>query len=87
MNFIDPDNIRSKLTHEILTAHRYRTIRDGVEHYEMLRIVDFNIGNHHTNDAIDRISIGFAEVDSETRELLEQNRKLNDALNNLRHDA
>ena len=79
LKFIEPENIRAKLAHEIMTAHRYRTIRDGEEHYEMLRIVDFNLGQNRKN-AVDRISIGFAEVDSETRELMERNRALTEAL-------
>ena len=80
LNFIKPENIRAKLANEVMTAHRYRTIKDGVEQYEMLRIVDFNLGKSGKGEDIHKISIGFAEVDSETRELLEQNRALSNAL-------
>ena len=83
LKFIDPENIREKLAHEAITAHRYRTIRDGAEHYEMLRIVDFNADKNRRN-AVDKISIGFAEVDSETRELMDQNRALINELQQLK---
>ncbi len=80
LKFIEPENIRKKLATEIMTAHRYLTIKDGVEQYEMIRIVDVNLGNISNKDNINSISVGFAEVDSETRELLEQNRTLSEAL-------
>lgn len=80
LKFIEPENIRAKLAHEIMTAHRYRTIRDGEVHYEMLRIVDFNGEKNSRDGVVNRISIGFADVDSETRELMEQNQSLSEAL-------
>ena len=57
-----------------MTGHRYLAIKDGVAQYEMIRIVDTNLGQ--TRDRIKYISIGFADVDSETCELMEQNRSL-----------
>ena len=49
-------------------------IKNGIEQYEMIRIVDTYLGK--TRDRINFISIGFADVDSETCELMDQNRKL-----------
>ena len=80
LKFIEPENIREKLANEIMTAHRYLTIKDGVEQYEMIRIVDVNLGSNSSKNTINAISVGFAEVDSETRELLEKNRTLSEAL-------
>ena len=78
LKFIEPENIRAKLSKEIMTGHRYLAIKDGVEQYEMIRIVDTYLGK--TRDRINFISVGFADVDSETRELLEQNRALSEEL-------
>ena len=78
LKFIEPENIRAKLSKEIMTGHRYLAIKDGVEQYEMIRIVDTYLGK--TRDRINFISVGFADVDSETRELLEQNRVLSEEL-------
>ena len=78
LQFIEPKNIRAKLSKEIMTGCRYRVIKDGVEKYEMIRIVDTYFGQ--ATDRINFISVGFAEVDSETRELMEQNRALSESL-------
>lgn len=74
LNFIKPENIRAKLSKEITTGHRYRAIKNGVEQYEMIRLVDTYLGK--ARDNINFISVGFADVDSETRELMEENRTL-----------
>ncbi len=72
LKFIEPENIRAKLANEIMTAHRYLTIKDGVKNYEMIRIVDVNLGKGGSTNTVNAISVGFADVDSETRELLEK---------------
>ena len=77
LKFIEPDNIREKLQNEVMTGHRYLAVKDGVEKYEMIRIVDAYLGQ--ARHKINAISIGFAEVDSETVELIEQNRALKNA--------
>jgi hypothetical protein len=78
LEFIEPKNIREKLFNEVTTGCRYRVIKDGVEQYEMIRIVDIYFGQ--APDRINFISIGFTEVDSETREMMEQNRTLSELL-------
>ncbi|MBR5913324.1 MAG: transporter substrate-binding domain-containing protein [Selenomonadaceae bacterium] len=80
LKFLEPKNIREKLSKEVMTGHRYRIIRDGVEQYEMIRIVDAYLGK--ARDRINFISVGFADVDSETRDLIEENRSLSEALKN-----
>ena len=80
LKFIEPENIRVKLSKEIMTGHRYIVIKDGIEQYEMIRIVDTDLGQ--ARDRTNFISVGFADVDSETCELMEQNRILSKALKN-----
>ena len=78
LKFIEPENIRAKLSKEMTTGFRYRVIKDGVEKYEMIRIVDTYFGE--APDRINFVSVGFAGVDSEIRELMEQNRILSESL-------
>ena len=78
LKFIEPENIRAKLSKEITTGCRYRVIKNGVEKYEMIRIVDTYFGQ--ATDRINFVSVGFAEVDSEASELMEQNRILSESL-------
>ncbi|MBR0060172.1 MAG: hypothetical protein IJP68_01710 [Selenomonadaceae bacterium] len=80
LKFIEPENIRVKLAKEITTGCRYRVIKNGVEKYEMIRVVDTYFGQ--ATDRINFVSVGFAEVDSEARDLLEQNRALSESLRN-----
>ena len=82
LNFIEPDNIREKLQNEVMTGHRYLVIKDGVKKYEMIRIVDAYLGK--ARHRINSISIGFAEVDSETVALIEENCTLNEELEKLK---
>ena len=46
----------------------------------MIRLVDTYLGK--ARDNINFISVGFADVDSETRELMEENRTLAEKLKN-----
>ena len=80
LQFIEPENIRANLSKDKITGHRYLTIKDGVEQYEMIRIM--NTYSEESLEQINFISVGFADIDSETRELMQQNRELSDALQN-----
>ena len=82
LQFIDPENIREKLQNEIMIGHRYLVIKDGVEKYEMIRIVDAYLGK--ARHRINAISVGFAEIDSETVALIEENHALNEELEKLK---
>ena len=82
LKFVTPENIRAKLANEIMTAHRYLTIRDGKEHYEMIRIVDINLNQNRDKRQINAVSLGFAEVDSETIELLKKTHTVSKKLEN-----
>ena len=82
LEFITPDKIRERLQNEVVIVYRYIAVRDGVEQYEMIRIVDSSLGK--TRYKINEISVGFADVDSETVELIEENRNLNEELDKLK---
>ena len=77
LQFIEPENIRENLSKDTITGHRYRTIKNGVEQYEMIRIMNTY---SESLEQINFISVGFADIDSETRELMQQNRSMSEAL-------
>lgn len=85
LKFIEPENIREKLSKEVITGHRYRAIKNGVEKYEMIRIVDTYLGK--ARDRINFISVGFADIDSEARELIEKNRILSEELKKVQKNS
>ena len=80
LKFIEPDNIREKLSNESIVSHRYLTRKYGKEQYEMLRMA----GVRHIEDRTDHIvhaaGMGFSDVDRETREAISQRKALSDAL-------
>ena len=80
LDFIDPDNIREKLSNESLISHRYLTRKYGREQYEMLRMA----GVRHIEDRADHIvhavGMGFSDVDRETRDAITHRKALSDAL-------
>ncbi len=80
LEFIDPENVRRRLDKEIIIAYRYLTIKNGIEHYEMLRMA----GVRHKEDRVDHIvhavGVGFSDVDLETRESMARANALNKAL-------
>ncbi len=58
LNFIKPENIRAKMAKELITAHRYLAVRDGVEYYEMIRIVNINPVLNQNSKDIHSVSVG-----------------------------
>ncbi|MBP5291304.1 MAG: response regulator, partial [Lachnospiraceae bacterium] len=81
LQFINPDNIRSRLAAEPMISHRYLAVKDGVEQYEMLSIASVNTSQYHDeHDKIRAIGMGFSNVDLETREELTQKHALSEAL-------
>ena len=80
LRFIEPDNIRAGLANEKMIALRYLTVKDGVERYEMLRIAGVRTIDERDDNIVHAIGAGFSNVDRETREALEQNRALAEAL-------
>ena len=82
LRFVDPAHIRTELAKETMISHLYLTVKDAVEQYEMLRIAGVrSIENRDRDDHIvHAIGAGFSDVDRETREAMEQNRALLEAL-------
>ena len=78
--FIDPENIRKRLASETMIAHRYLSTRSGSEQYEMLRIAGVRLIEEREDHIVHAIAAGFSDVDRETREQMEQNRALTEAL-------
>ena len=80
LDFIAPENIRRRLEQETMISHRYMTVTDGLEQYEMLRIADVRMADEREDSVIRAVGIGFSDVDGETRESMAQRRALSDAL-------
>ena len=88
LEVIRADNIRRELGKEPSVTHRYLTNRNGQEIYEMIRVTAVSQAMERENadaeirDAslIHAVSVGFADVDRETRETLAQRQTLSDAL-------
>lgn len=80
LQFIDPENIRAGLANEAMISFRYLSNKDGVEEYEMLRIAGVRMIEDRDDHMVHAIAAGFTNVDRETREQMEQNRVLAEAL-------
>ncbi|MBR2528722.1 MAG: response regulator [Blautia sp.] len=80
LQFIKPENICAGLAKEAMISLRYLTDKDGVEEYEMLRIAGVRTIEDREDHIVHAIGVGFSNVDRQTREAMEQNRALSDAL-------
>ena len=80
IKFVDPENIRTELANVTMISHRYLSTWSGVEKYEMLRIAGVRLIEERDDHIIHAIGVGFSDVDRETREAMEKNRALTEAL-------
>ena len=80
LRFIEPENIRAGLAGEAMISLRYLTVIDGAEQYEMLRIAGVRLIEDRDDHIAHAIGVGFSDVDRETRESMEHNRALTEAL-------
>jgi len=80
LRFIDPESIRAGLAREAMITLRYLSVKEGVEQYEMLRIAGVRTIAQRDDHIVHAIGAGFSNVDRETRESMEQNRALGEAL-------
>jgi len=80
IRFVDPENIRAGLADQTMISHRYLSTRSGEEKYEMLRIAGVRLIEERDDHIVHAIGAGFSDVDRETREAMEQNRALAEAL-------
>ena len=80
LRFVDPENIRSGLAEETMISHRFLAVKNGIEQYEMLRIAGVRRIEDRDDNIVHAIGAGFTNVDRETREAMERNRILEEAL-------
>ena len=80
LEFIKPENIREGLAKEAMLSCRYLSVINGEERYEMLRIAGVRRIEDREDRIVHRIGAGFSDVDRETREAMEKNRVLAEAL-------
>ena len=80
LEFVDPDNIRAELANTTMISHRYLSTWSGEEKYEMLRIAGVRPIEERDDHIVHAIGVGFSDVDRETRESMEANRALAEAL-------
>ena len=80
LQFIDPENIRSRLADELVISYRYPVIRNGKESYEMLRMAGVRRPEDRGDHIVHAIGVGFTDIDQEMRETMARNQALSDAL-------
>ena len=80
LRFFDIKTIRKGLKNEQGDAFRYMIRINGKESYEMARIAKINLSDEQDDGKVHAISVGFADVDAETRRALTQRQELSDAL-------
>ena len=80
LRFIEPENIRAALLKEPMISLRYLSVIEGTEKYEMLRIAGVRTIEERDDNTVHAIGAGFSNVDRQTREELEQNHALAEAL-------
>ena len=80
LRFINPDNIRERLTKELIISYRYLRVIEGEEKYEMLRMAGVRRPEDRGDHIVHAIGVGFTEIDQEMRETLAKNEALKDAL-------
>ena len=80
LRFLDPDTIRKEMENETNNAFRYTVLYNGQESYEMVRIAVVRSQENQEDRAVHAISLGFTDVDAQTRRTLTQRQALSDAL-------
>ncbi len=80
LDFISPESIQKNLETEPIIAFRYLVKRDGQESYEMLRMAGVRRPEDRDDHVVHAVGIGFSDVDKQTRDTLEQQKALIDAL-------
>ena len=80
LRVIRADVIREQLRNEPIITCQFLANRDGRERYEMLRIAGVRHPEDQGENTVNEISIGITDVDRETRESMNRNRALSEAL-------
>ena len=80
LKFIEPDNIRSRLSKESIISYRYLANRQGREYYEMIRMAGVRHAEDRDDNTVHAIGLGLTVIDDDMREGLARNKALSDAL-------
>ena len=80
LDFINPDNIRSRLATQPIIAYRYLVRRGKREYYEMIRAAGVRRAEERDDHTVHAVGIGMTKIDAEMREAMSRNEALAEAL-------
>ena len=80
LDFINPDNIRKRLSEQPVITYLYMVNFNGHSSYELMKLARITLPDDEPGRPIHAVSCGLADVDSETRKTLEHNKALGEAL-------
>ena len=80
MRFIQPDSIREGLSKNRVISYTYKVFRHGNETFETVRFAGVRRPGDLSDDRVHSVGACFADTDAETRNAMEQQRALTDAL-------
>ena len=78
LKFIQPDNIRKGLARNRVISYTYKVFRHGRESFEMVRFA--GVSEEGDDGVINNVGACFTDVDAQTREAMQQQHALSDAL-------
>lgn len=80
LDFIDPANIRKRLSEQSIISYRYLVHRNGNDYYEMIRMAGVRHPSEREDGLVHAIGLGLTNIDSEMRESMAKNKALREAL-------
>ncbi|MBR2699234.1 MAG: PAS domain-containing protein [Clostridia bacterium] len=80
LEFINPDNLRRRLSTQPLIAYRYLAKRENREYYEMIRAAGVRRAEERDDHTVHAIGLGLTKIDKEMRETMAKNEALAEAL-------
>ena len=80
LKFVSKENIKQALKKEAVISYRFVTRRGGVDRYGMVKMAGVKRNEDDHDRDIHKVGIGFVDIDAETRDSLQKNQALSDAL-------
>lgn len=80
LDYVNPDNIRKRLSESKVVSYRYLVRRNGIQYYEMLRMANVNQDDEAKDRPVRIIGLGFTNIDEQMRDTLARNKALEEAL-------
>ena len=80
LDFINPDNIRERLSTQPIIAYRYLAKGENQEYYEMIRAAGVRRAEERDDHMVHAIGLGLTKIDAEMRESMAKNEALAEAL-------